>query len=66
MNISPIHSIIDLYKEEFDINLDEDKAVDEFKDLLYIYAFSEGKFHLLNKITALSKEELLYYKKSLN
>ena len=44
---------VKLYKEEFGIDLREEQAKEELSDLLYIYAFSEGKNHVLNAISSL-------------
>lgn len=37
-----------LFKNKYGINFSNEECLDEGKDLLYVYAFSQGKLHLLN------------------
>jgi hypothetical protein len=44
---------MDLYKTQFHIELSKEEALKEISDLLYIYAFTQGKHYLLNRIGTL-------------
>ena len=46
----------ELYKKHFDKVLTNEEAIKEIKDILYIQAFSEGHFHLLNICMTLQTE----------
>jgi hypothetical protein len=46
----------ELYKKHFDKALTNEEAIKEIKDILYIQAFSEGHFYLLDKCMTLQTE----------
>ncbi len=46
----------ELYKKHFDKVLTNEEAIKEIKDILYIQAFSEGRFYLLNKCVTLQTD----------
>jgi hypothetical protein len=48
-----IIDFMDLYKTQFHIELSKEEALKEISDLLYIYAFTQGKHYLLNRIGTL-------------
>lgn len=39
-----------LFKDNYDVTLTSEECLEEAKDLLYIYAFSQGKLHLLKSL----------------
>ena len=45
-----------LYKKYYDKTLTNEEAIKEIKDILYIQAFSEGHFYLLDKCVTLQTE----------
>jgi hypothetical protein len=53
LNKDALNELKSLFSRHYDINLSDTELFEEASDLLYLYAFSQGKFHLLHKCVTL-------------